>query len=758
MKKEINKKHIATIAFYIILVSIITLGYVIKYYNSKDDITMEDIMVEDDSIWLPEPSGSTPTPTPCPAGTTGTAGGTCTTCAAGTAGPGGTAACSACGGGKWSSAGSSSCSDIDAGCYGSSAGSSCPNKCAKGTYSEGGASSCSNCEEGTYSDVTGATSCKKCKLVSAYASGGEKVISPGTNWCLEVTYNNADCSGASYSPASCTAPTNVCGTSTISASINGTTKSASVKVAGDWKELGTVYYDKPLDASTRQEADGGYSGEAQMEYGQCYDISDELDGPKWECENVHVRGTCGRKITQTYDFCCVDNEYIGTSDNVIWAVKKYKKNDCAYYYGSEYSYVDVPREKCVKPKDIPDRCASTTAASIPKEETTNSCEEDYVVTFDEGEKCSKDSDYTSTFYTINCDRKLSTNFDYADDGDSNTLRELYVGQGFKFAITVKTAIHCLGVFDGDRWKNVYNLFIAKIKAVDEKLVDFVEDYDPDGWVDYIDNTLKPTKKKAKNDLYELWNVIKELKEIVDSYNKYVPTLDYDEQATLDFTYDVKGKKENSNTTFTQEVVSEGVYKTLYENEVELNVKSLTNPKNYEKSSADNPRTVRLSPPNAYINLKDAKVQDTDKDAVDGGEKIYVDYDSDVQEVKPITIKVTGLAGNKSIIQNNKCTVNIKGTEYKYRQIDVSNPFINSDWKKGENWINDNYNFISVIHATTWSEAAQKTIELDKDAIQEIKRSTDYYQANNDYPYLGICYRLESSSYDSITERLCSLIK
>ena len=95
---------------------------------------------------------------------------------------------------------------------------------------------------------------------------------------------------------------------------------------------------------------------------------------------------------------------------------------------------------------------------------------------------------------------------------------------------------------------------------------------------------------------------------------------------------------------------------------------------------------------------------------------------------------------------------------KYRPIDVTNPFINSDWKKGENWINDKYNFISIIHATTWSEPAQKSITLAKDDIQAIKDSNNYYQSNKDDPYLGICNGSKETEYDSITERICDQIK
>ena len=147
---------------------------------------------------------------------------------------------------------------------------------------------------------------------------------------------------------------------------------------------------------------------------------------------------------------------------------------------------------------------------------------------------------------------------------------------------------------------------------------------------------------------------------------------------------------------------------------------------------------------------------TTTETLDGGNKIYTDYNIALG-TWGMKIKLTGLAAG-STIDNNKCDITISDQELKYRQIDVTNPFINSDWKKGENWINDNYNFISIIHATTWSEPTQNIITLTKDDIQEIKNSTNYYQSNNDYPYLGICDRLNETEHDSITKHICDLIK
>ena len=635
------------------------------------------------------------------------------------------------------------------------------------TSTEDPVTTCEKCKTGYYPSGDG--ECGKCEF--SLTAGRDKV-SPGTQWCVSVTKNKF----CGDTPATCTTAKNACGKSTIRITMNGVSHSVSIPVAGDWKKVeseggdGKVYL-KPSnvpEAKTERDADSWMFSERDdlpptMSYGTPTGNT-TADGLV-EIDPYYVRGTCGSQPIKVYSYCCVDNEYVGVSNNVKWADHVlYNHNQtvngksaCAYYYGDDYTYVNVSREKCVKPRDIPERCSSTPSFALTKNQETNGCEVNYEMKFDEGQKCSKNSDYNYSFYTIDCDRTVKTNFDYGDDGSNTTSRVLYKGQGFKFGITVSTVTHCQAEFNGTRWKDVYNIYIEKIKAVDSGLVQFVENYDPDGWINYVNNQLKPTKAKAKSDIFELWNVIKELKGIVDDYNKYEPNSEYDEQAEMNFTYNVKGVKVNSNNKFVQNIVSEGKYVSKYEKVVDLGVKKVTNPKNYERSSEKEPRVVKLYPKETYINTITSEIQDTDKKGITGGNKIYIDYNSDIQTISPLNIKITGMAANSTLV-NNKCDASVKDIEISYRPIDISNPFINLKREKGENWVNSEFDFTKTIHANTWSEATRTVIEIPASKISEIQSSNENYIRSKYSPYLGMCDLLDRKNQDEITQYICGLIK
>ena len=552
------------------------------------------------------------------------------------------------------------------------------------------------------------TTCVKCKVVKISAENNEKLVSPNSQWCAIAEYNNSKCSGTKKS---CTTPESACGKSTIT--IGG--KSVSVSVAGNWEKKPAGVYPKYFKSSTREDADSGRfnDGTPAMEHGDCIVVYDAKDGYKNVCVNVETRGKCGSTAIKSYNYCCVDNEYIGVSDNVIWAEYKLKENTstfnaCEYYYGKGYTYVNATQAQCHKPTPVAERCQYSSTGLKKAEENTNSCEEAKEISISEGEKCS-DSDPSKSFYTIKCDRTAKTNFDYGDDNDTSTVREIYKGQGFKFGIKVESTIECRGEFSGSKWINVYNLLKGKLDAVDPNLINYCNNYDYNGWDNYIKNVLKPKKESAKSELYKLWRIIEELKDIVDNYNKYEPNVEYNEEATLDFTYKVGGKvvrlstQSPNQSVFERSILSEGTYASKYENVVNLGVKGVTNPKNYLRSSKSNPRIVKLTPKNVYINTNTTNIQTDAKNAISGGNKIYIDYATDTpQTITPINITVTGLAGNNSTINNNQCTLKVRDMEIIYRPIDVSNPFINNTWTPGKNWLNSQFDFRNIIHSNIWS--------------------------------------------------------
>ena len=74
-----------------------------------------------------------------------------------------------------------------------------------------------------------------------------------------------------------------------------------------------------------------------------------------------------------------------------------------------------------------------------------------------------------------------------------------------------------------------------------------------------------------------------------------------------------------------------------------------------------------------------------------GNKIYIGYNTDATKENssyPISITVTGFGSNS--IYNNKCDLIVYRTSFTYRPIEVTNPFINSEWKKVRTGLIINY--------------------------------------------------------------------
>ena len=781
MKKEINKKHVATIAFYIILVCIITLGYVIKYYNSKKDITMEDIMVEDDSIWLPEPSGSTPTPTPCPPGMTGSPG-----------------SCESCGAGKWSSGGTSKCGYISAGCYGTSASSKCPDKCSAGYFSLAGSASCTKCTGQGYQDESGKPSCKKCfgdvtnnntkcnecKITSfSVVNSKPNYKEPGTRQVIVAQFEHCDKYSKVYKPSETFSTPDSCGTIEASVTVTGDggrdSRSKTINTKDAWKGNSTIVTKKALSSKIAANSSGDNI------WGNC--TPHEVPG-YYKCTNVQTR--CGVSASTVevphYNFCCMDREYIGLSERLFyreyWPMKECS-NPEIYKYLIEQTNNNkniVNKDTCVM-HDIPNYCTPTIEESAEALET-DYCEQSKSIVLN-----SKDSsclDGTKSFYSIKCMREVGAGFDYGADNETNTSRVLYYGQGYKFNVNTKTTVKCEAVFNDNNWNDTFDHWVDKINFIDYsgKLTAALKQGGEQGkkeWENRADAMQKADSLSGNThrEIYSIWNTVEELRNVVRAYNKFTPPNDYEENVDLILRYKLK-KEENEadyNYTFdkkekkgtyiiekasgTQPKLNDtGVFSSHCYSGTITELRENCFPINYTISNYSDPREVVLFPQKTMIEKDTGETAD-DKattETIDGGNRIYTDNNIDLG-TWGMKIRLTGLAAG-STIDNNKCDITIAEQEVKYRPIDVTNPFINSDWKKGENWINDKYNFISIIHATTWSEPAQKSITLAKDDIQAIKDSNNYYQSNKDDPYLGICNGSKETEYDSITERICDQIK
>ena len=73
-------------------------------------------------------------------------------------------------------------------------------------------------------------------------------------------------------------------------------------------------------------------------------------------------------------------------------------------------------------------------------------------------------------------------------------------------------------------------------------------------------------------------------------------------------------------------------------------------------------------------------------------------------------------------------------------------------------MNEMFDFTKTIHSTTWSETTRNEISIPASDISEIKKSNANYQKSNYAPYLGMCDLLDGNDLDSITQKMCGLIK
>ncbi len=453
--------------------------------------------------------------------------------------------------------------------------------------------------------------------------------------------------------------------------------------------------------------------------------------------------------------CYGNREYLGIASSVGWQEEASTSRP--------YKYDGISEEDC----HVINISTCNVSPLVPMaiEAETNTCEDTNEIVLQATTKCSNyDSSSEKNFYTIECSRKIVTSFDYGDDNDTNTNRFLYKGQGFKFGVKV-TSIHtCTANFNKDTWVNTYNRFLEKISYISPSLVNYVKNYDKSGWTKAV-NALKASKE-TQSEVYALWNTIENLRNIVvNGYLGFTLNDLDEEQVNITLKYNVNNK---SNTKDEQLIISEkdsssGTYtKTVSSDKYNLtSQESLKNvPKSYVISNEKNPRIIKFIPQSAYIDeYLGLDISDSEDNTIDGGNKIYIDYNVDpTEDGKPynMIINVTGLGSNKSSVINNKCDINIGNKELLYRPIDVSNPFISAKWNIGENWLNERFSFTNTIKSDTWSLNKMYDVSLSNEDINNIKESN---KSNKDkYPYLGLCDRINGAMQDNVTKKLCEMIK
>ena len=468
---------------------------------------------------------------------------------------------------------------------------------------------------------------------------------------------------------------------------------------------------------------------------------------------------CGVNAPPEDGACYGDEPYIGIATKVKFIAGPPKSAPGGY----KYRYDNITSEANCKLMDSAKACTDGNKSTPSQEKDAEKCED--TVEFEVAKTstiCSSDS---SKFYTIGCSTKVSADFDM-DDNLVNSGNKLYKGQGFKYNIDILEKITCNAEFNSEEWINAYEKIMAKMKTVKSKrsstftttAYDAYQKNDYKKYEDYIKDLKKVDGDLFTDDtekyIYELYNLARDIENIVISYNNYAVDTSSDEKANLLMEYKING--ESNETTYTYNFKSEKndcnpvkkVSKT--HNNVKEKAKWLEAPKNYTFTYE---KLINLYPEEVLINKSDGKVTESQRNIIEGGNKIYIDYGADKQTI-PLSITVGGLAGNDSTITNKKCSVTVEEQSLLYRPIDINNPFINSEWKKGENWLNTTYDFTKTIHSDVWNKGSLYIIDLTKDKISELKESNQ----KNANAYLGLCDSQDDTLKDSITKWLCNLLK
>ncbi len=509
----------------------------------------------------------------------------------------------------------------------------------------------------------------------------------------------------------------------------------------------TAIDDIPSSAS-----DADYAGKSY--YGSDNDCVTNPDGTR-DCM-LYLRGTCD----QRYNYCCVDNGTLLTS-----TVAEYKENQPSKSCQKGYTLLEnVSKADCVI-NDL-GSCDISDIPSPVQVGNASICEDSVSINVDSGKKCTNTVNNEKTnFYEISCVKDVSANFDYGNDGNENTIRSLYKGEGFAFGINVETKVNCKYIFYDTVWKKAYNSVKDNIRKIDSKLLNYLND--ENAWKDYVNkNILNKNGITNTSKLYWYWSIAEELRNVVKTYNEYLPDDKYDEYSKITISTTEKGKDVSTTHELMRTINEEGTYKKSDISDKNLNVSGVTNPQSYNLKS-DKARKVTLIPKRVCINKGTGKISTITGDkcpdnTLDGGNKIYTSFLTDVTDKNksyPINIKVEGLGSNGSSIINNKCDLKILNNNYIYRPIDLKNPFINSSWQKGKNWVNEKFDFTKVIHEDTWSDNDnQKIISLTSKDITAIKKSNSDAWNDKNSPYMGLCISQDETLQDEITKEICNAIK
>ena len=411
------------------------------------------------------------------------------------------------------------------------------------------------------------------------------------------------------------------------------------------------------------------------------------------------------------------------------------------------------------------------ASPASQTKAASKCEDTVSLKYNDGKTCNGKG-----YYSITCENNISVSFDNGHDeskGNSiSTINETMAGLGFEFGMKISTTYSCTYTFNETFWKDSYKavaltstISLSGSSSSSSAVISSNSTSSGKLQVGSGSFTTITDQSGGKLDSFvaaqteEQKNKIEQLKKYVTDYNNYKKdsAINIDNiKASLNIDgYKVSGKAASLGTSdfVAVKVSSASGQKTNIKNH-DLGVSGLTNPQSYIFSSTT-PEVIEVYFAKTYLD-RSTGAMTKNTSGLQGGNKLYVDSNASAGTYSMnVQLKIND---NRNItVTNNQCKLKINKDNIKYRPIEVKNPFINSSWKKGENWINNIFSFTSAIHGTTWSESTYNRIVIRASDIKAIKASNKTEQNQNNSPYLGLCGRINSNLQDSITKKLCSCI-
>ena len=473
-------------------------------------------------------------------------------------------------------------------------------------------------------------------------------------------------------------------------------------------------------------------------------------------------GTTYYTYQHVYSRCCAGSPAVAEIINGCYRNKNSTEENYTYQWGDPIvggwdnpsDWVEIPEitseNDCVLP--VPTSCIAKTSITKKVDKETNKCKDKVSVEPTQEKYCKK----SGTFYNIECNHKVDTDFDPKKFKTENlpSIVSLKAGQGFEFEINVDHKIVCTGEFNVEKYKKAYTKASSLISRAN-KLPDGEEKEKEHAWavqirerisniaISYLNYYLIAANENCNTDP----SCLNQLKDYLFDYS-----------GTLKYKYqDNKGNKNYSGTFILNDsnnnvkLTNQKAYKNNDDNKILINGRNNHAPK-FEYTVKE---TTSLIPESVTFDYFGNIVTNpsTTTTTYSGGNKFYTDT-----RIKPgkydISIQFDVTKGNQKVatIKNEQCDLEIYNEKLNYRIINNANPFVNARRAIGTNWLSSTYNFTNTIKSDTWSKQPMYTFNITKEKIADIKNSN----GNDSDSYLGTCHK-EQSQIDSSMKDICTII-